>query len=65
MNKKENVPILIFDISGMLSAALGVKIMLETNKAWSKEIAMAYIINKRYEAKDMPAWLYSQIFLPG
>jgi hypothetical protein len=35
--------------------------MLQTNKAWSKEISMAYILNKRYEAKDMPSWLYQQI----
>lgn len=49
----------------MLSAAIGVKVMLETNRAWSKELAMAYIINKRYDAKEMPAWLYSQILLPG
>ena len=62
---KEGKKTLIFDASGMLSAAIGVKLMLETNKAWSKEIAMAYIINKRYEARDMPAWLYSQILLPN
>eukprot|EP00347_Sterkiella_histriomuscorum_P023666 403333809 len=65
ISTKEQTPILIFDVSGILSAAVGVKIMLETNKAWSKEIAMAYIINKRYEAKDMPSWLYSQILLGG
>ena len=56
---KESKRTLIFDASGMLSAAIGVKLMLETNRAWSKEISMAYIINKRFEAKDMPAWLYS------
>ena len=52
-------PVLIFDISGMLSAAICIKVMLETNKAWSREIATAFIINKRYEAKDIPPWLYS------
>ncbi|CDW84256.1 UNKNOWN [Stylonychia lemnae] len=65
LQSKVNLPILIFDVSGIISAAIGVKIMLETNKAWSKEIAMAYILNKRYEAKDMPSWLYSQILLAG
>jgi hypothetical protein len=49
----------------MLSAAICIKVMLETNKAWSKEIATAFIINKRYEAKDIPPWLYLQIFLPS
>jgi len=49
----------------MISYAFGVKLMIEKNKAWSKEIAMLYIINKRYEAKDMPSWLFQQINLPG
>lgn len=52
-------PILIFDVSGMLSAAICIKVMLETNKAWSREIATAFILNKRYEAKEIPSWLYS------
>ncbi len=51
-------PVFVFDISGIISAALCIKVMLETNKAWSKEIATAFIINKRYEAKDMPSWLF-------
>ena len=49
---------LIFCISGQVSAAVAMKVMIETNKAWSKEIAMAYIINKRYEAKDIQPWLF-------
>ena len=61
----KKAPVFVFDISGILSAALCVKVMLETNRAWSKEIATAFIINKRYEAKDMPSWLYQQITLPG
>ncbi len=61
----ERAPIFVFDVSGMLSAAICCKVMLESNKAWSKEIATAFIINKRYEAKDMPSWLYQQINLPG
>ncbi len=58
-------PVLIFDVSGMLSAAICIKVMLDSNKVWSKEIATAFIMNKRYEAKDIPSWLYSQILLPG
>ena len=53
-----SVPLFIFDVSGIISAAVCCKVMLETNKAWSKEIATAFIINKRYEAKDMQPWLY-------
>ena len=65
ITEMKKAPVFVFDISGILSAALCVKVMLETNRAWSKEIATAFIINKRYEAKDMPAWLYQQITLPG
>lgn len=61
IKSEEKRPVLVFDVSGIISAAICVKVMLETNRAWSKEIAMAYIINKRYEAKDIPSWLYSQI----
>ena len=55
---KKKEPVFVFDISGIVSAAICVKVMLETNKGWSKEIATAFICNKRYEAKDMPGWLY-------
>ncbi len=55
---KTAAPVFIFDLSGILSAAICCKVMLESNKAWSKEIATLFIINKRYEAKDMPSWLY-------
>ena len=54
----ESAPVFVFDVSGILSAAICCKVMLESNRAWSKEIATAFIINKRYEAKDMPSWLY-------
>ena len=58
IKNKENAPVFVFDVSGILSAAICCKVMIETNRAWSKEIATAFIINKRYEAKDMPSWLY-------
>jgi len=62
---KNKVPIFVFDVSGILAAAVCTKIMLETNKGWNREIATMFIINKRYEAKDIPAWLYKQITMPG
>mmetsp|Transcript_33222 Transcript_33222/g.32322 ORF Transcript_33222/g.32322 Transcript_33222/m.32322 type:complete len:198 (+) Transcript_33222:384-977(+) len=61
LQTKENTPILVFCINGVISSAVCTRVMLRTNKAWSKEIALAYIMNKRYEAKDMPSWLFSQI----
>lgn len=61
----KKAPVFVFDVSGILSAAVCLKVMVDSNRAWSKEIAMAFIINKRYEAKDMPAWLYQQVTLGG
>ena len=58
MKTPERSPVFVFDVTGILSAAICCKVMLESNKAWSKEIATMFIINKRYEAKDMPSWLY-------
>jgi hypothetical protein len=58
IEKKENIPVLVFDLTGLISAAICARVMLLINKAWPKEIAMAYIMNKRYEVKDMPAWLF-------
>jgi hypothetical protein len=34
---------------------------MHTNKAFNKELAVAYVMNKRFELKDMPSWLYSMI----
>jgi hypothetical protein len=61
----KKAPLFVFDVSGMLSAAVCLKVILDTNKAWSKEIGTVFIINKRYEAKDMPSWLYQQVTLGG
>ena len=48
-----------------MSGAIAVKVMLETHKNWPKELAITYIINKRYEMSNMPPWIFSQILLPG
>lgn len=51
-------PIFIFCVNGHLAAALAIKIVMETNKTFTKELAVAYVMSKRYEIKDMPSWLY-------
>lgn len=63
--KEQNNPVLVFCLSGFISSALCIKIMVETNRAWSKEIATLYVVGKRYEAREIPAWLYQQIEMPG
>lgn len=45
----------------MMSAAVAGQYIMRTNKVLNKELAMASIMTKRYETKDMPAWLYSMI----
>ena len=34
---------------------------MDTHAAWTKEIALAFVMNKRYEVKDMPSWLFCQV----
>lgn len=48
-------------VNGMLASALAIRLMMETNKAFNKELAVAYVMNLRYEVKDMPSWLYAMI----
>jgi len=54
-------PVFIFCVSGQISAALAIKISLDTNKMYNKETAVAYVMTKRYETKDMEPWLFTQI----
>lgn len=61
LDKKEKLPMLIFCVNGYLSGAVATKLLMETNKTFSKELAVAYVMNKRYELKDMPHWLYTMI----
>lgn len=61
LDKKEKLPMFIFCVNGYLSGAVAVKLLMETNKTFSKELAVASVMNKRYELKDMPHWLYTMI----
>ena len=54
-------PVFIFCVNGFLSGAIAIKVQMATNKTFTKELAVAYVMNKRYELKDMPSWLYSMI----
>ena len=55
---KETSPVMIFCVSGQVSGAMAIKLTMDTNKTFNKELASAYIMTKRYELKDMQAWLY-------
>lgn len=34
---------------------------MDTNKMFTKEIATAFVMQRRYELRDMQPWLFSQI----
>ena len=51
----------MFCVNGMFSGAIAVKLIMEYNKTFNRELAMAYVTGKRYELKDMPVWLYQMI----
>jgi hypothetical protein len=61
MDNKEKQPVFMFCVNGMFSGAIAVKLIMEYNKTFNRELAMAYVTGKRYELKDMPGWLYQMI----
>lgn len=55
--------VLIYCLQGNLSAAVCMKLLMET-KHTSREIAAAMIMTKRPEARDIPSWLFMQLDPP-
>ena len=53
--------VFIFCPSGQVSGALAIKFAMDTNKVFTKEIATAFAMQRRFELKDMAPWLYQQI----
>lgn len=51
-------PVFLFCVNGFLSSAIACSYLMRTNKVLNKELAMASIMSKRYENKDMPGWVY-------
>lgn len=49
---------MVFCVSGQISGAMAIKLQMDTNKTFNKELASAYVMTKRYELKDMQPWLY-------
>ena len=48
----------MFCINGYLSAAVAARYIMEKTKGANKQLAIASIMSKRYENKDMPSWLF-------
>lgn len=51
--------VLVFCPSGQVSGALAIKWAMDTNKMFTKEIATAFVMQRRYELKDMQPWLFA------
>ena len=51
-------PVLLLCVSGQLSGALAIKVVMDTNKTFTKELATAFVMTKRYELNNVQAWLY-------
>jgi len=45
-------------VSGQLSGALAIKVVMDTNATFTKELATAFVMTKRYELNAIQAWLY-------
>ena len=51
-------PVLLMCVSGQISGALAMKVVMDTNKTFTKELATAFVMTKRYELNDVQTWLY-------
>lgn len=47
----------VFCLTGNLSGALAVKHVMDGNKLFSLEIALTFVIQRRYELMEIPSWL--------
>ena len=56
-------PVLILCVSGQLSGALAIKVSMDTNQSFAShpQIASTYVMQRRYELKDIEPWLFSQV----
>ena len=59
--KEGKGPVFMFCVSGQVAGGVAIKIQMDTNVNYSKEMAVAYVMSKRYELKDMKPWLFGQI----
>lgn len=63
MKDPEKSPVLLLCVSGKLSGALAIKVSMDTNASFSShpQIASTYVMQRRYELKDIEPWLFSQV----
>ena len=50
-------PVFVFCLTGNLSGGLAIKHVMDGNKLFSLEIALTFVIQRRYELMEIPSWL--------
>jgi len=53
MKDRTKAPVFLFCATGHLSGALAAKVTMDTNKTFNKELSITYLMQKRYELKDI------------
>ena len=61
MKNPETGPVFLMCVSGNVSGALAMKIVMDTNATFSKELATGYVMTKRYELNNIQPWIYQQV----
>merc|ERR1719210_2180977 len=63
MNDPQTSPVLVLCCSGQLAGALATKVCMDTNQSFAKhpQIAFTYVMQRRYELKQIEPWLFKQI----
>ena len=57
-NANGNGPVFMFCVNGFLSAAIAARYVVENTKGANKQLAIASVMSKRYDNKDIPSWLF-------
>ena len=63
MSDQTKLPAMMLCVNGYLSGAVATRLLMDITPTFMnrRELAMAYITQRRYELKDMPVWLFNMI----
>lgn len=63
MSDESKLPAMLLCVNGYLSGAVATRLLMDITPAFMnrRELATAYVTQRRYELKDMPVWLFHMI----
>lgn len=63
MSDESKLPVMMLCVNGQLSGAVATRLLMDITPAFMnrRELAMAYVTQRRYELKEMPVWLFHMI----